>query len=54
METFCERQERVQTSSDLTNQAKAGFEARYKKYRRYRAIPADESIVQVIDDSGKD
>ena len=54
METFCERRERVQTSPDLTNQAKAGFEARYEKCRRYRAIPADESIVQVIDDDGKD
>jgi hypothetical protein len=54
METFCERRERVQTSPDLTNHAKAGFEARYKKCRRYRAIPADEGIVQVIDDNGKD
>jgi hypothetical protein len=54
METFCERRERVQTSPDLTNQAKARFEARYEKCRRYRAIPADDTIVQVIDDDGKD
>jgi hypothetical protein len=54
METFCERRERAQTSPDLTNHAKAGFEVRYEKCRRYRAIPADESIVQVIDDNGKD
>jgi SWIM zinc finger len=54
MESFCERQERVQTSLDLTNKAKARFEARYKKCRQYRAIPADEYIVQVIDDNGKD
>jgi hypothetical protein len=54
METFCERRERVQTSPDLTNQAKARFEARYEKCRRYRAIPTDESIVQVIDDGRKD
>ena len=54
METFCERQERPQTNPDLTNQAKAGFEARYEKSRRYRVIPADESIVQIIDEEGKD
>jgi hypothetical protein len=54
IESFCERQERVQTSLDLTNKAKAGIEARYKKCRQYRAIPADESIVQVIDDNRKD
>jgi hypothetical protein len=54
METFCERRERAQKSPDLTNYAKAGFEARYEKYRQYSAIPADESIVQIIDDDGKD
>jgi hypothetical protein len=54
METFCERRERPQTSTDLTSQAKAGFEARYEKSRRYRVIPADENIVQVIDEDGKD
>ena len=54
METFCERRERVQTSPELTNQAKAGFDTRYEKCRRYRAMTADESIVQVVDDDGKD
>lgn len=54
METFCERRERLQTSIDLTSQAKAGFESRYEKSRRYRAIPADDTIVQVIDEDGKD
>jgi hypothetical protein len=54
METFCERRERVQNSIELTNQAKAGFDARYEKSRRYRAIPADENIVQVMDEEGKD
>jgi len=54
METFCERRERLQISPDLTNQAKAGFEARYEKARRYRVIPADENIAQVIDGEGKD
>jgi hypothetical protein len=54
METFCERRERVQTSPELTNQAKAGFDARYEKCRRYRAMLADESIVQIVDDDGKD
>jgi hypothetical protein len=54
METFCERRERVQTSPELTNQAKAGSDARYEKCRRYRAMPAEESIVQVVDDDGKD
>ena len=54
METFCERRERVQNSIELTNQAKAGFDTRYEKSRRYRAIPADENIVQVMDEEGKD
>ena len=49
IETFGERRERAQKSPDLTNHAKAGFEA-----RRYSAIPADESIVQIIDEDGKD
>jgi hypothetical protein len=46
METFCERRGRLQTSTDSTSQAKAGFEGRYKKSRQCRAIPADENIVQ--------
>jgi hypothetical protein len=54
IETFCEQQERLQASLDLTNQAKAGFKARYKRSRRYRIIPADENVVQVIDEEGKD
>lgn len=54
METFCKRRERAQKSPDLTNHAKAGFEARYEKCRRYSAISAEESIVQIIDDDGKD
>jgi hypothetical protein len=53
METFCERQERLQTSIDLTSQTKAGFEAGYEKSRRYQAIPADDTIVQVIDEDRK-
>ena len=54
MGTFCERRERLQASPDLTNQAKAGFEARYERSRRYRIIPIDENIIQVIDKEGKD
>jgi hypothetical protein len=54
MKTFCKRHKRAQKSPDLTNHAKAGFEARYEKCRQYSAIPADKSIVQIIDDNRKD
>lgn len=54
METLCERRERLQSSTYLINQAEAGLKARYEKSRRYRVIPTDKNIVQVINEDGKD